>query len=179
MDRMTWLFLATWILSAGCHNEISEIKAITDPQRLPVQTNRKAEFTFTENGRMRNKLSAAQLDRYEGESSYLLASGGFTMIFFDSTETEEARLKATNGRYDEDTQEMVAWDRVELVNVRGERLETEELIFSQDSTGIHTDRFVTITTSSGIIYGQGLESNQSFTRYRILKPTGDIYLKED
>jgi LPS export ABC transporter protein LptC len=163
----------------ACHNEISEIKAITDPRQMPVQTNRNATFTYTEKGRIKNKLIASKLERFQGESPYMLASSGFTMIFFDSLETEEARLTAVNGKYDETTNELIAWENVVLVNVRGEKLETEELIFAQDSTGIHTDKFVTITTVSGVIYGEGLESNDSFTKYRILKPYGDIYLKEE
>jgi LPS export ABC transporter protein LptC len=72
----------------------------------------------------------------------------------------------------------VAWENVEMFNTQNERLETQEITFLQDSDLIYTDKFVTITTNSGIIRGIGLRSNQNFTKYRILKPTGDVYINE-
>jgi len=173
-----YLLLWTAVSLCSCGNDISEIKAITDPQQLPVQTNHKAEFVYTESGKLRNKLIAETLERYEGADSYLLAKDGFTMIFYDSTETEEARLTAINGRYDQEKNHLVAWEKVELLNVKGEKLETEELVFAQDSGRIYTDKFVTITSASGVLFGDGLESNDSFTRYHILRPHGDLYVKE-
>ena len=56
---------------------------------------------------------------------------------------------------------------------------TEKLIFQQDSSRIFTDARVKITSGSGIFYGKGLESNSSFTRYKILEPTGDIYFDDN
>ncbi len=177
-DFALYVILLASLTIGSCGNDISEIKAITDPQQLPVQTNHKAEFVYTESGKLRNKLIAETLERYEGDESYLLAKDGFTMIFYDSTETEEARLTAVNGRYDQAKNHLVAWDKVELLNAKGEKLETEELIFAQDSARIYSDRFVTITSESGVLFGDGLESNDSFTRYHILRPHGDLYVKD-
>lgn len=176
--RMHVLIISLLLIASGCRNEISEIKAITDPQNFPVQTSVNAVYTFTEEGKIRNRLEAGILERYTGEEPYMLALNGFTIVFYDSTETEDARLNALNGRYDEESRRLTAWDKVELWNVKGEKLETEELIFSQDSSRIYTNKFVTITTESGVIYGEGLESNDSFTKYRILRPTGTIFLKD-
>lgn len=163
----------------GCRNEISEIKAITDPQRLPVQTNLNSSYLLTEKGKIRNKLTAVKLDRYSGENDYLEASEGFTVIFYDTLEREEARLQAVHGIYQEKEKRLTAREKVELFNLRGDKLETEEIVFLLDSARIFTDKFVTITTESGVIYGKGLESNESFTRYRIIKPYGDLFMKED
>jgi lipopolysaccharide export system protein LptC len=88
-------------LLTSCQNEISEIRAITDVNRQPVQTSYNAEYTFTEKGKASNRLIAAQIDQYQGELDYIEASGGFTMIFFDSLEKEEAKLTARTGRYTE------------------------------------------------------------------------------
>jgi LPS export ABC transporter protein LptC len=177
MPRMFHIFFLSAVLT-GCRNEISEIKAITDPRNYPVQTSFNAEYLYTVKGGVRNRLEAKVLDRYLGEEPYLLASGGFTIVFYDSLNTEQARLRAMNARYEEKTRRLLAWDKVELVNAEGEMLETEELIFAQDSSRIYTDKFVRITTTSGVITGDGLESNETFTRYRILKPRGDLYLEQ-
>lgn len=173
-----YLYLACVGISLcfGCRNEISEIKALTDPQNLPVQTNLEAEYYYTVHGKLRNKLLAGQLDQYGGEKTYLEASKGIELFIYDTLQKESAHLTATNGKFLESESKLIAWGNVVLVNAQGSKLETEELIFLQDSATIHTDKYVTITTPSGVIHGKGLESNDSFTKYRIVETTGDLYM---
>ena len=46
------------------------------------------------------------------------------------------------------------------------------LIWNEKIQKFYTDKFVTITTPTQIIYGDGLESNQNFSDYTILKVKG-------
>jgi LPS export ABC transporter protein LptC len=131
---------------------------------------------------MQTRLEATLLEQFalDGDEDYLLASNGFTMIFFDASEVEEARITARNGKYEEKKKLLTAWDQVVLTNKAGEKLETEQLIYLQDSARIVTDKQVVITLSGGtILRGRGLESNDSFTQYRIIQPTGDILVEEN
>jgi LPS export ABC transporter protein LptC len=169
------------MLVVACQNEISDIKAITDNNNKPIQTSYNATYTFTEKGKKQYQLTAKQLDQYQNDSGeYIMASGGYTMVFFDSLENEEARLSAQSGRYTEKQKTLVAWDSVVLYNTKGEKLETSELIYRQDSASIASSKSVTITTMNGsIIRGRGLVSNESFTRYKILEPTGDLVVEDN
>ncbi len=174
------IFICIAICSLNsCKNEISEIRALTDASNIPIQTSYNAEYTFTEKGKLKNKLIAAQIDQYQGEKDYIEANNGFTMIFFDSLQQEEAKLTALHGTYSSTEKKLVAWEKVELYNKDGERLETEELIYKQDSAKIYTDKYVTISLANGsVIHGKGLVSNDSFTKYRIIKPSGELYLDD-
>jgi LPS export ABC transporter protein LptC len=173
--RNTLIILAcTSILLTACKNDIAEIKALTDSRNLPLQTAYNAQYEYSVQGKKRNLLTAVQLDQYGGEDAYIEASGGFTIVFFDSLQHEEARLKAMHAKYYEEENKLIAWENVELFNVKGEKLETEELIFLQKENRIFTEKAVTITTGNGIFHGKGLESNDSFTKYKILNPTGDM-----
>lgn len=174
MIRKYFTYLATVALLSACKNDIAEIKALTDARNLPLQTAYNATYEYRVQGQKRNVLSAAQLDQYGGEESYIEANGGFTIVFFDSLEQEEARLKAVHAKFFEEEGKLVAWENVELFNIKGEKLETEELIFLQNEDKIYSDKAVTITTGNGIFHGRGLESNESFTKYKILNPTGDM-----
>lgn len=158
---------------------MSDIKAATDEIIVPLQTNFDAEYRYTENGELRNILKAKQIDQYGGENPYIEALGGFTMIFYDSIDVEEARLTADHGIFYQKKNELTANKNVVLRNTQGEMLETDKLIFQQDSSRIFTDAPVKITSGSGVFYGKGLESNSSFTRYKILEPTGDIYFEDE
>lgn len=44
---------------------------------------------------------------------------------------------------------------------------------------IYSDKFVRITTEDEILYGEGFESNQEFTNWKIIKPTGSIKIKDE
>lgn len=67
---------------------------------------------------------------------------------------------------------MSVMDHVVFVNLQGERLETEMLSWSQDSNKVFTDRPVKITRSTDIIYGQGLDAAEDFSRYTVRRVTG-------
>ena len=67
--------------------------------------------------------------------------------------------------------------RVSVKNNRGEELETEKLMWDQRAEKIYTDQFIKIKTPDEILYGNGFESNQNFTRYRIKNLKGRVSLK--
>ena len=67
-------------------------------------------------------------------------------------------------------------DHVMFTNVRGERLETELLIWSQDSDRVWTDQPVKIVRAQDILYGKGLDANEDFSRYTIRHLTGTLYM---
>jgi LPS export ABC transporter protein LptC len=167
------------LILSSCENEMREIEAITNARQLPVQTSINAHYRITEKGRLTHELIAGQLDQYQGEKQELLASGGFTVIFYDTLEKENARLVAEHGKYEEGLKKLTAWGHVQLYNVDNERLETEELIFLQDSAKIFTNKRVDIHTANGsVLHGMGMVSNDRFTKYRILKPVGEITVSE-
>jgi LPS export ABC transporter protein LptC len=175
------MYAAVGIL-AGCRNDIEQVRAITDANTHPVQTSYNAQYSFSEKGKLQTRLEATMLEQFDlaNDEDYLLASNGFNMIFFDSEETEDARITAQFGKYEEKKKLLTAWGNVLLENRAGEKLETEELIYLQDSARIETDKLVTITLSGGtVLRGRGLESNDSFTQYRIIQPTGDIMVEEN
>jgi LPS export ABC transporter protein LptC len=174
------LLMSAWLVS--CRNDIEQVRAITDQNTHPVQTSHHATYSFSEKGKLQTRLEATLLEQFdlEGDEDYLLASNGFTMIFFDADEKQDAQISALNGKYEEKKKLLTAWGSVVLTNKAGEKLETEELIYMQDSARIVTDKQVTITLTGGtILRGLGLESNDSFTRYRIIQPTGDIMVEEN
>jgi LPS export ABC transporter protein LptC len=176
------LGLALPALLVACRNDIQQVRAITDTNTHAAQTSYNSTYTFSEKGKKKTRLEARMLEQFEldGDDDYLLASNGFSMIFFDSLNQEEARITALNGKYQENKKTLTAWSDVVLMNAAGEKLETEELIYLQDSARITSNQAVTITLKGGtILRGTGLESNDSFTQYRILQPTGDILVEEE
>ena len=104
---------------------------------------------------------------------------GFFVTFFDEDEKVSATLKANYGVHYDISRLMEAKYAVEVVNREGVKLETEKLIWNENTRKIYTDAFVKITTATEIIKGVGLESNQDFTKYQLKKLTGTIQLQNN
>jgi LPS export ABC transporter protein LptC len=68
---------------------------------------------------------------------------------------------------------------VEILNTKGEVLNTEELRWDQVKGRIYTNKPVKITTKDQIITGIGLESNQSFSDWEILNVVASINVPYD
>ena len=151
----------------SCKNEIKEINALHDESNLPVQVSHDATYNYTEDGELKNKLMATKLERYINEDPRLEATGGFTMVIFDSLQQEEARLTADRGIFRETENVLEAHYNVILTNINGDSLETEELIWLQDSGKVYTEKEVVISSVDGKLYGKGLVSDETFTKYTI------------
>ena len=72
---------------------------------------------------------------------------------------------------------MEARKNVEVINEKGDKLNTEHLTYDMADGKLRSDEFVKITTADEIIYGTGLEANEDFSRYRIFNIKGIINLK--
>ena len=164
----------------SCKNSIDEIDALTDPMSMPVQTTTDAEYVYTESGKMLNRLVASKLERYDATGNKkIVVSGGFTFYTYDSLEQVSSTLTAENGTFFEEEEIFVATDDVELKNTRGETLNTEKLTWWQRQDRVFTNTLVKITTEDGILWGDSLESNSSFDNYKLIRPRGELDVKEE
>lgn len=73
----------------------------------------------------------------------------------------------------------IARRKVEVLNIKGDTLLTEELVWDQNTGKIRSDKFVMIKTKTQIISGIGMESDQTFTDWEITNVTGTIYKSDN
>ena len=141
-------------------------------------------LTYSERGDVQHVLVAAHLVRTSsGESAkdaqdHVVVDGGFTLYLGGDEREHSSTLTAGTGTLDEASLRLVAEDAVVLQNAAGDRLETEYLVWNEDSNRVYTNRAVTIYTADGVLHGRGLESDGRFERYRILQPTGELSVPE-
>ena len=171
------LFAAGFVFSA-CENDLEKVNVLYSPKRLPVESVRNTEILYTDSGQLVGRLKSPQMDHYLGERSFTVMPKGVVLFLYDSAGKVTTRMKARFALKYDDRDVVEAKGGVEVVNERGERLETEHLIWDQRGDAIRSDVFVRITTQQEVLLGEGLTSNQSFTRYRILKPRGTVKLKD-
>jgi LPS export ABC transporter protein LptC len=169
---------------SSCENDIAVVNSITaETQRqLPIESGKNVEIIYSDSARIRAKLKAPQLDRYAGKKSYMELPKGVNVVFYDENRKEQTKLTADYGiGFDEGNgmSHMEAKRNVVVVNEKGERLNTEHLIWNAVTKKIYTDAFVKITTKDETLLGDGLVANQDFSEYEITHLKGTIAVNED
>ncbi len=169
------------VLAGSCSNDMRDVRALPKNSLTPSQVGDSVTMLYTDSARLKLMVKANRMLLFDKNVSepYTVLPKGVFVTFFDDNEEVSATLKANYGvRYDV-SRRMEAKDAVELVNRRGEKLETEKLTWDEKSRRIYTDEFVKITTDKQVIMGTGMESNEDFTKYEIKKVTGVLQLNDD
>jgi LPS export ABC transporter protein LptC len=160
----------------SCSNDLETIKEISIQNQsvFPVETIKDCEIIYSDSSKVRVLLSAAIMNRFNHEKKYLEIEDGLKVQFFDESGKKESELLSDYAIIDEENDVMQAQKNVVVRNVNGDILESETLNWSQEKQEIFTDDFIKITTANEVIFGQGLVSNQNFTKYTIKKIKGTI-----
>jgi LPS export ABC transporter protein LptC len=166
------------LLFLSCQNDIQTINLLITGKNLPSETMKDVEIVYSDSARIKMKLTGPKLDRYSGEKPHIVFPNGMNILFYNDSMKISSKLKADYGIRYEEAGEMEAKRNVEVVNIKGEKLNTEDLLWDEAKDRIYTNVFVKITTGDEVIYGDGLESNRDFTKWRIKNIKGSFNLKD-
>ncbi len=169
-------FLLAFLLSlAGCKDEN------TDPSKFkvyegPLMEVDTVQTLYSDSARVMVKMNAPkQLEMANGDK---ILPKGVNLVFYKKDGTVSATLRGNHGKFLKEKNLYIVTGDVVVVNEeKKETVNTEELDWSPTNKKITTDKFVTITTQDELLKGTGLEANQDFSYYRILKPTGTFPIK--
>jgi len=103
---------------------------------------------------------------------------GITGNFYNDEGKAESYLSAEKGISYQTQKITEVSQNVVVMNNKGEKLNTEKLIWDQKKQIIYTDKFVRITTKNEILTGEGMESKQDFSDWVIKKPRGVISIQD-
>lgn len=156
---------------------MDKVKIFTKRKAGPDITSQDIVVYYSDSGMVKAKLTGPQMDNYTTTSPYVEFTKGFKMFFYDDRMQVSSWMRADYGIRREKEKIMEAKHDVVVVNEKGEQLNAEHLIWEEEKQLIHSDKFVKITTADEIIFGDGFESNQDFTKYKIFKIRGTISLK--
>lgn len=161
---------------------VSCSKPTQDPDKLPkykgpIMETANVQTLYSDSAQLKIKLNSPLQQQFQnGDGVY---PKGLNLTFLDENGKISTTLRANYGRYEKVTDSYLARGNVIVKNLaKNETLETEELRWSKQKRKITTDKFVKIRTADEILTGHGLEANQDFSRYRILKPSGIFSVKQ-
>ncbi len=165
------------LMFSACVSDPQSIERITQKVETSTEQLEQVRILYSDLGRIRAELTAPRLvHHYDEKEPYSEFGNGISIRFFDDQFNEESRLTAGYGILYEKRDEMIARNQVVVTNQKGEKLETEELIWNQRQRRLYNNRFVKITTADEVIYGEGFESYDDLRDYRIRKIRGTVQL---
>lgn len=165
--------------TTACENDIATVNLITSKTELPIESGSEVEIIYSDSAKIKMKLTSPVIDRYTGKNPYIEFPKGVIVEFYDKDMNVKSRLTSKYAIRRENEKTMEAKQDVVVVNEKGEMLNTEHLIWDEQKDLISTEEFVKITTRDEILFGNGLESNQEFTKYKIKNIKGTINLHDN
>ncbi len=153
---------------------MDKVKLYSKGQVIPTETARSIKIIYSDSAKVQVEITAPILDHYSTENPYIEMPKGLNAIFYDSKMGVKSKLEAEYGIRYEREQKMEARKNVIVTNEKGDKLNTEHLIWDERKEKLLSDEDVKITTKDEIIFGKGFEANQDFTKYKIFNLKGTI-----
>lgn len=175
-----WCTAGLFCLSAAaCKNDLEKVAAVEMPANAPDRVTLDAVYLISDSGRVRNRLQAGRIAEHTSAPRRTEITGGLRLEFLGADGQVRANLTARRGFILPDERRMEVNEDVVFINGKGERLETEQLIWLQDSGRIHTHKPVRVQRGADVVHGVGLDANEDMSTYTIRKITGELYLGTD
>jgi LPS export ABC transporter protein LptC len=130
-------------------------------------------MSFSSDGKVRAVMNASGVRVFE-QKRYTLLDSAVHVDFFDRDANHSSVLTSRRAFIDDNTHNMTAYDSVRVLSDSGTLVETDSLLWDNNTHKLHSDAFVRITEKSGrITRGHGFESDQDLVNYKILLPIID------
>jgi LPS export ABC transporter protein LptC len=163
----------------SCKNKPEEINALVGKSNMQEDKAYEVTFIYSEGAKVKARIFAKEFIRNQVAKPPFIDMKGLKVEFFNDSTQVESTVNARYGRYYEQKQNVLLRDSVIIVNRKGEKLETEELVWNQKISKVYTEKFVRITTPTQVMYGDGMEANQDFSWYQITNLKGIFQVKKD
>ncbi|MFN8309562.1 MAG: LPS export ABC transporter periplasmic protein LptC [Chitinophagales bacterium] len=172
---LLWLMMA---LSA-CKNDLNEARLVTARANVNIEHGTDIEIRYSDHGKTKIKAFAPSATRFNAEQPYMEFSKGLKIYFYHENGEVQSTMTAEYATAVENSSQMTARKNVEVINEKGEKLNTEELIWDENKKIIYSNSALKITTADEIILGNGMEADETFTNYSIHHITGIVKVKAE
>lgn len=168
------------LLMVSCENEISKVKTIVSTEEPPAITAEGFEMLASDSSVIRFKLQTPQLIYHKDEKDpYYEFPKGVKIVEYDAKMKIVSSLTAQYAKNFTGENRWEAKNNVIAVNLKGDTLKTEYLVWDTAKKKIYSDQFVKIIQKDQVYTGIGFESNQDFSSYHIKNLKGNMYVNVD
>lgn len=163
---------------ASCENDPALIKAWTEKKEL-VEEGKLIESYLSQGGKMKAKLTAPLMYRYQSDTIYSEFPNSLHVDFYDDSVKVTSWLTALYGKYYESLNKVYLRDSVVVINKDGDTLRCPDLWWDQNLQKIYTDKPARLDGKDKNIVGTaGLEATQDLKIITFKYPTGPFQFKD-
>ncbi|CAI8259503.1 MAG: Lipopolysaccharide export system protein LptC [Cryomorphaceae bacterium] len=166
------LFLFFLVVLISCTNDPKLVQEFVSDKQQPIEQIKGAELLHTENGKVKVRLVANRIERFQEIQPALIFPDHLEVYFYNDSSQLQSTLMADYASIDEEKKIMLAQNNVILISSDNKKVETTELVWDENKNKIYTDKKVKITTGKEVIYGEGFTSTPDFKQYSITKIHG-------
>lgn len=148
------------VVSWGCSADSGE-ELTTKSADVPDEVIHRFTAQESDSGMVKWKLTAPLANKYTEKKTFVMDKP--TIEFFKDDGTLQTTLTSENGRYFEETRDMLAYGNVVVVTVEGDVLETDSLRYLNTEDKIVSDSFVKLTRGNNVITGIGMECDHNLS----------------
>jgi LPS export ABC transporter protein LptC len=165
--------------TTSCKNDPAQVNSITKKDTVPLLTTQDVDMLVSDSALLKIHLKAPLAEEFAGEEQKTIFRQGVFVEFYDDSGKVNSSMQSQYAERRPREQLTIAKQKVVVVNIKGEKLETEKLTWDERSRQIYTDAFVKITTGNQVIMGDGLEADAAFTEYKLKNITGTLMLNDE
>jgi LPS export ABC transporter protein LptC len=171
-------FLLCCFFIAGCENDEKMIEDWSK-KKVMVEEGKNIESYLSQESKVRAKLTAPRMLRYEADTVYVEFPNSLHVDFYDDSTKIESWLDSKHGKYFENLNKVYLWDSVVVINVKGDTLKSSDLWWDQNTKLFYTDKYAEYRRKDRQIFpSKGLEATQDFKRITFKQPTGIVHVSD-
>jgi len=168
------------ITLSSCENDPVLVNEISFIDTLPVQTAKNIDVIYSDSGKIQAKIVSPLLEKYAGDKPYLEFPKGINVIFYDNEMNIKSTLTANYAINWENNNIMEARNDVVIINhQKEEKINTEHIVWDQVKRKIYSNVFVKRTTKDDVLYGDGFDADETFSKYTLRNPRGTFHVDTD
>jgi len=150
---------------------------------VPELAGTDVEILYSDSAKLKVRVLTPLTNRFRKSDNkpYMEFPKGIHVYFYDDSMRVNAEVSSKYAIYRESTRIWEAKNNVVVVNVEGDKLNTEQLFWDENKKIIYTDQFSKVTKPNGeiLIGRKGLTARQDFTNWRFIGASGTLVRDED
>jgi Lipopolysaccharide-assembly, LptC-related len=172
--KITGFFFAASIFMISCGGKEKAVAADTT-KKVGVEIAKDVVVRYSVGNTRKAFLSAPLMYRVADTVVYTEFPNKVHVDFYNN-DTLDSKLDAHYAKYKENESKIFLKDSVTVINIKGDTLHAKTLYWDKNRTGkeFYTSDSIWIRTKTQIINGIGLDAQQDFKAWHIVKPTGFI-----
>lgn len=159
---------------ARCVNSEQEVNELLK-KKTGVDEATNVEGYMSNTGRMKARLKAPNMLRYQDSSSRVVFPKTLHVDFFNDSTRVENQLDARYAEYYEGKSQVFLKDSVRVYNYNNDTLFCQELWWDQNLQKFYTDKPVRVHRPDMIMYGVGLSAPQDFKTFEMYTITNSVF----